>query len=104
MDELDHLGWVVQRSYEIGPWIFGVRTNSEAVGDWLDEWLDEWETGDVAEPVYSIFVPEGGKVGRPYHVLYEESRQHVRSFSLADIGRRLLAELDGYLAAERDDA
>jgi hypothetical protein len=105
MDELNHLGWVVQRSYEIGPWIFGIRTNSEAVGDWLDATLDEFEVGDPTEAVYSILVAEDGKrIGKRFHVLYDESRVHVRSFSLAHIGRRLLAELEGFAAADRTDA
>ena len=32
MDSLNHLGWVVYKSYEIGGYVFGIRTNSELAG------------------------------------------------------------------------
>src|SRR3972149_5964070 len=50
MDALDHLGWVVHRSYEIGRMQFGVRTNSEACGEWLGETVSQYPGGARAHP------------------------------------------------------
>src|SRR6266511_1979539 len=102
---LDHLGWVVHRSYDIGGLIFGIRTNSEAVGRWLDDCLGNYRTRKKADPYYSIHVGEQLRPSmRGYHILYRETLKLARTFDLAGLGRTLLAELESYEFADRDDA
>lgn len=103
---MDHLGWVVSRSYEIAGMIFGVRTNSTAVGAWLDETLGDYGlTGEDADPYYSILVGENGKsLGKRFHILYRESKALIRTFDLAEIGRVFFAELERLTFRRRNDA
>ena len=105
MDELDHLGWVVWRSYEIGRMQFGIRTNSEACGEWLDETFSEYRVDEETAPYLSLLVAgdENGQVGKRFHVLYEESRALVRTHDLRLVGEMLLAQFDHVQASERTD-
>ena len=96
---------MVQRSYKLGRFVFAVRTNSEAVGEWLDDCLGDYRTRKKADPLYSIYVAEEhGPSVRGYHILYRETLKLARTFDLAGVGRTLLAELDSYMFADRDDA
>ena len=104
MDALDHLGWVVHRNYELGSLLFGIRSNSEAVGEWLDWALGEFASEEEADPYYSIHVGEQRGASRGYHILYRETIKLARTFDLAGVGRTLLTELEGFLFSERDDA
>ena len=93
------------RSYEIGGRFFGVRTNSEPVGVWLDEVLAEYEVTDAeADPYYSIYVAEERGIGKSFHVLYREAIGLVRTFDLETLGQALLSELASYTLAEREEA
>lgn len=105
MDELDHLGWVVHRSYEVGGVQFGVRTNSEAGGAWLDETFAEYQVEDETHPYYSLLVSngDGPRLGRRFHILYEESRALVRTHDLRIAGEALLSQFDQLQARERHD-
>ena len=105
MDELDHLGWVVRRSYEIGRMQFGVRTNSEACGEWLDETFSEYRVDDETAPYLSLLVADGddGQVGKRFHILYEESRALVRTRDLRLAGEMLFAQFEHLQASERAD-
>jgi hypothetical protein len=104
MDELDHLGWVVYRSYEIAGVELGIRTNSYAVAEWLDDVLGRYRVDEDADPYYSILVPEDSRgVGRRFNLLYRESTSIARGFDLAPLARTLLAELEAVDFAGRDD-
>ena len=93
------------RSYEIGGRFFGVRTNSEPVGVWLDEVLAEYEVTDAeADPYYSIYVAEERGIGKSFHVLYREAIGLVRTFDLETLGQALLSELASYTLPEREEA
>jgi hypothetical protein len=100
---------VVNHTYDIGGWAFGIRTNSEAVGTWLDECLREYRIDDPdheIDPYYSLLVETGdsGSSVRRYHLLYRETMKIGRTFDLVGLGRTLLSELESYLFAEREDA
>ena len=101
---LDHLGWVVHRNYELGSWLVGVRSNSEAVGEWLDWALGEFASDEEADPYYSIHIGETGANSRGYHILYRETIKLARTFDLASVGRTLFTELESFLFGDRDDA
>jgi hypothetical protein len=105
MDALDHLGWVVRRSYEIGRLQFGVRTNSEACGEWLDETFSEYRVDDKTAPYLSLLVADGddGRVGKRFHILYEESRALVRTHDLRLAGEMLLAQFEQLQSRDRAD-
>jgi len=96
---------VVHRNYELGSWLVGIRSNSEAVGEWLDWALGEFASDEEADPYYSIHVGEQrGANSRGYHILYRETIKLARTFDLAGVGRTLLTELESFLFSERDDA
>jgi hypothetical protein len=108
MDELDHLGWVAQRSFEIGNTLVGVRTNSEGFVRWLDEALGDYAADEETDPFYSVHLADGepspSRVGKPMHVLYAEEKALVRTFDLSLLTRALIAEFESFLHEERDDA
>lgn len=107
MDQLNHLGWVVHRAYEVGNVRFGVRTNSRACGRWLDRVFGDYrvDDSDVA-PYYSLLVaePADDQVGKRFHILYEESRALVRTHDLRLVGQALAGEFEHVAAYTRDDA
>lgn len=106
MDELDHLGWVVTQSYEIGPYVVGIRTNSEAFARWLEHTLGEYATSEEADPYYSLLVAEhdDGRPGKRFNILYRESTALAKDLDLAVVVRTLVAELEGFLFQQRNDA
>jgi hypothetical protein len=106
MDALDHLGWVVQQSYEIGPWIVGVRTNSEAFGDWLAEALAEYRSSEETDAYYSVLIPEQDdrQAGKGFQIVYRESTALIKTFDARALALTLLADLESLLSWERDDA
>src|SRR4051794_9091949 len=107
MDELNHLGWVVYKSFEFAGHLLGIRTNSEDVGDWLSHALGAYEVHDTeAEPVYSIWIPEvdDDSVGQRYLVLYREASDLLRTFDTARLAQRLIWELETFALRRRDDA
>ncbi len=104
MDSLNHLGWVVYKSYEIGGYVFGIRTNSELAGEWLNATLAAYETDEEAEPYYSLWIPEEQKaVGKQYNVLYRESDDLLRTVDPARLAQRLLAEVETFTLRRRQD-
>src|SRR5689334_9468109 len=101
MDELDHLGWVAYRSYEIGGVELGVRTNSGSVARWLDDVLASYRVEADTDPFYSILVADEGRgVGRRFNLLYRESTSIARGFDLGPLARTLLGELESVAFAE----
>jgi hypothetical protein len=106
MDELDHHGWVVHRSYDVGGVGFGVRTNSEACGAWLDDTFGEYGIDDEVDPYYSILIGEDGnrRVRQRFHLLFEESRTIARTRDTHLLGRAVLAQFEQLQAVERSDA
>jgi len=109
MQKLDHLGWVVHQSYEIGGTRFQIRTTSKAFGRWLGSTLSRYRVKGSAEPFYSIVVDDsagGRKNGstKRFHILYRGTSQVVRTLDLALVGRTLLSELETLQCGQRDDA
>lgn len=106
MTELDRLGWVVYKTFEIGRHLVGVRTNSEEAGRWLTDVLGTYEVDEEAEPFFSVWVPEPSRVRsiRRFHILYQEAGELTRSHSPGEIGERLIAELAKFAFRQRDDA
>jgi hypothetical protein len=106
MDELDHLGWVVHQAYEIGAFLVGIRTDSEAFAEWLAEALAEYRTSEAADPYYSVLIPktDDSRPGKRFHILYRESTALVRTLDLRVLARTLFADLDALLSRDRDDA
>jgi hypothetical protein len=95
----------VQRSYEVGRYVFGIRTNSEPVGLWLDEYLGGFRIEEEVAPYYSFLIADDkqSSINR-LHVLYQETIALARSFDLRDLASSLLAELESLLFVDRDDA
>jgi hypothetical protein len=105
MDELDHLGWVVEQSYEVGGVVFGIRANTEAGAEWLHWALAEYETDDNIDPYYSILIGEGdGRGTKHFHILYEESRELVRTLDVKKVGKALLSQVSAFQLVDRTDA
>src|SRR5206468_342091 len=106
MDELNHLGWVVYKTYAIGGYMFGIRTNSLECGEWLETTLAAYEVVDEeAEPYFSLWVPEEAEgVGKQYYILYRESEDLLRTLEPARLAERLLGELVPFTLRKKDDA
>src|SRR5437867_13161835 len=94
MDELNHLGWVVQKSYDVAGHLLGIRTNSEVCGEWLDATLSKYETDEETEPYFSLWLPDEEGFGRGYYVLYKEGTEAFRTLNPALLALRLVQELD----------
>ncbi len=107
MDELDHLGWVVRHAYEAGGVRFGLRTNSPAFGEWLEDTFSGYRVDDEdIRPYYSVLVADesGDPHSKRYHILYEESRALVKTLDLGQVGEALVAQFEHVSARTRDDA
>jgi len=104
MAKLDRLGWAVSRSYEVAGIAFGVRTNSEAFAEWLDDALAAYRIDEEMPGYYSVLIADSAKPGKRFHLVYAETRVLVRSRSLETIARALLSQFEFLLLPERDDA
>src|SRR5947207_1505445 len=106
MDELNHLGWVVYKSYDIAGYLVGIRTNSEACAEWLESTLGRYEISDEeADPYFSLWVPEQkSATRRQYYVLYREADDLLRVLDPAKLAQRLLSELETFTLRNRSDA
>src|SRR5919197_5160218 len=106
MDELGHLGWVAQHSFELDGRLFGVRTDSKPFGRWLARNLPATLLrGEDANANYSVVVGNGEDgIGRRFHVLYRDSTAIVRTLDAAELVQALLADLEGLTYRRRRDA
>ena len=106
MDKLDRLGWVVHRTYEIGPARFGLRTTSRTFGEWLDRALGRYRVDGEEFPHYSVVVPEGNGDGsaRKAKIFYRMTAPIVRTFDIHTLGRAFLTEMACHQAARVPDA
>ncbi len=108
MDKLDHLGWVVSSSYEIGDARFAIRSTSHAFGEWLRETLGAYEVEDVEDFLYSVVVPDAPVQRRArskdFYILYQSSSAIVRTLDPTTLVRGLMAELEALSFHQRDDA
>src|ERR671919_1706118 len=105
MQKLDHLGWVVYQWYEVAGRRFGVRTTSEAFGEWIDYALSEYRTDpDDEDPVYSLLVAKdsGTRGTKGYHILYKWTGCLVRTLHLPTLGRAFLASVDVMESGDRE--
>jgi hypothetical protein len=96
---------VVSKSYQFSRYVLGIRTNSEAAGEWLNETFGDHEvTDEEADPYFSIYVGDEEKgLGKKFHILYREATDILRSLDVGAIARRLVAELDALSLTQRDD-
>jgi hypothetical protein len=98
---------VVQRSFQVGNLLFGIRTTSMQFCDWLDHTLGAYQVEDETDPYYSIVIGGGENNGRPgerkYHILYRGASTLVRTLHLPTVGRALLTEIESLTFPERDD-
>jgi hypothetical protein len=99
---------VVHRTYEIGGRIVGIRSTSSAFGDWLDYALAAYRVqAEADEWTFSIVVPEkrDEEPGRRrLNVLYWDTSAVSRTQDLTQLARTLLAQLESFPMADRDDA
>jgi hypothetical protein len=106
MDELSHLGWVAQHSFELDGLLLGVRTNSREFARWLAKEMPATLVVDEeAEPNYSVLVSrKRSEFGRRFHLLYKDSTLLARTFDAAELVRALLADVEGLTYGDRHDA
>ena len=106
MTKLDHLGWVVYRSYGVGPYQFGVRTTSRSFGAWLDSSLSAYRIEEKTEPYLSVVVAEDGGPSSPrgFHILYRRTDPIARTLDLARVQSALWGEFESCTYPERRDA
>jgi hypothetical protein len=108
MTALDRLGWAADASYEFGGAEIGIRTTSEAFGEWLDSALAPYGSDKMTQPVYSIAIADradGQKLAKEqYHVLYRGTVAIVKTTDITTLIRTLRADLEQYFFPDRDDA
>src|SRR3990170_3464562 len=112
MSKLDRLGWVVCDWFEIEGYRFGVRTTSDAFGEWvrygLGEYRVEGPEDEDQEPFWSVVVEDGsrgeGRLGKRFHIVYRGSWDVVRTLEVAAAARALLVEVEAIRFPLRDDA
>src|SRR5437773_8229736 len=105
MDELGHLGWVADRSFELDGLLFGVRTDSAKFARWLTDVMPATLVEDEeAEPNYSVAIRQSSRVGRRFYLLYKSSTILARSFDPAELVRALLADVEALTYGNRRDA
>lgn len=95
---------MVEQSYEVGGVVFGVRANTDAAAEWMLWALAEYQTDDNIDPYYSLFVGDGAGSTKRFHILYEESREVVKTLDLANVGKALLSRLTAFELQGRNDA
>jgi hypothetical protein len=95
---------VVSQSYEFGATKFGVRTNSEVFAQWLDEAIGKYRIDEEQTPHFSVHIAETGKPGKRFHVIYVQTRVHIRARTLETTARALVSQLERVLLPEREDA
>ncbi len=96
-----------QRSFELGPFRFAIRSTSETFAAWLDEVLASYRGAESADPHYSVVVADADADdlrGDRLHVLYRGCKPLIRTLDLGTLARVLLADIQHPLLAERDDA
>jgi len=98
---------VVSKPYRFGRHVVGIRTNSEAAGEWLDKTFRDHELFDEeADPYFSLYMADNDNkkgIGKRFHILYKEATDVLKSLDAAEIARRLLWELDSLGLYYRDD-
>ena len=95
MDELNHLGWVVEKTFAVAGYVFGIRTNDEDAGDWLSDVLGRYEVEDgEAEPYFSLWLGRDEGVGQAYHIVYREGTDVLRTLDPGLAAWRLVRELE----------
>jgi hypothetical protein len=94
----------VQRSFAIGDYAFGVRSNEPAIGEWLDV-LSAYEIPvDEADPYYSLWIGQDSGNTRGFHIFYREAQVTMRTHDLAALAHVFFSELETMLVAHDDDA
>ncbi|MGH8923030.1 MAG: hypothetical protein ACRDWA_00040 [Acidimicrobiia bacterium] len=92
MARLDRLGWAIQNTYEVGPFLLGVRVSDPELGEALAQSLSAHLVPDVIAPAnYSLLVPDGG-VG----VLYQGYQSMTRTRDPSRLIRAFLAHLGSH--------
>ena len=100
---------MVHRTIEIGGRRLGIRTTSRAFGAWIDETFPEHLVGGEPEMYdYSVVVDggdgaESDRRGTRFHILYYGVGAVIRTMHLPELGRSLVAELEGWALKERTD-
>lgn len=109
MDELNHLGWVANGSFRLGRYLVGVRTNSGAFAEWLNQVLGAYGSSEETKPYFSVWVAgdelsRGRRAAKEFHILYEGGIPLIRSLDITEVAKALLAELESFLYDQRQDA
>jgi hypothetical protein len=105
MNELDRLGWAVQHTFDIGGSPVGIRTTSQAFGEWLGSALAAHRVDGEGPLRYSIVAPDrSARRRREYDILYRGCGALVRTLNRRTLVESLLSELEAWSFRERDDA
>jgi hypothetical protein len=94
----------VQQTYKIGRYVFGVRTNSKRLGNWLNKNLADYVSTKNVDPMYSLVVGKHKKGGaKEFNILYRDTLVLSRTLDLEDAVRTLLSEFESLAFAEWDE-
>jgi hypothetical protein len=96
-------------NFQFGDATFQIRTTSRRFARWLNASMSEYRIRKKAPVAFSVVIAGGEEEGRirarkRFHILYQGSRQLVRTKDIGTLARGLFAEIERSLMADRDDA
>lgn len=94
----------MQRSFAVGDYVFGVRSNLPAIGEWLEVLATYEIPVEEADPYYSIWIGEDRGAVRGFHILYREGQACLRTFDLAALAQLFFSELETLMLPGDDSA
>jgi hypothetical protein len=96
---------VVEQTYRMGRFIFGVRTNSEPFAAWLAETFGPYTgTPQIRKCIFSVLVAdEAPGVGKRFHILYKQESVVVRTLDIRELVEVLRAEFESLLFTHWDE-
>jgi hypothetical protein len=96
-------------NFQIGESVFQIRTTSRRFARWLNAAMSEYRIRKKSPVAFSVVIAGGEEEGpirarRRFHILYQGSRQLLRTKDIATLARGIFAEIEQALTPDRDDA
>ena len=95
-------------NFKIGESSFQIRTTSRRFARWMNGALSAYRVRRKAPVAFSVVIAGGEeeriRARKRFHIIYQGSRQLLRTKDIGTLARGLLAEIERSLLAERDDA
>lgn len=95
-------------NFQIGENRFQIRTTSRRFARWMNAALSEYRVRRKAPVAFSVVIAGGEeeriRARKRFHIIYQGSRQLLRTKDIGTLARGLFAEIERALLPDRDDA